>query len=47
MRGKQAHLKIGNLPRGTGMGIYGYNRDKSRKKRVIMDRGAEVVDALN
>jgi site-specific DNA recombinase len=43
MRGKRAHLKMGNLPQGTGIGIYGYKWDKSLKKRVIIDSEAQTV----
>lgn len=42
-RGKAARLKQGHLPTGTGRGAYGYDWDKSTKKRVIIDSEAAVV----
>ena len=43
MRGKQARLKEGKLPQGTGIGIYGYEWDKSTGRRRIIDQEAEVI----
>lgn len=43
MRGKMAYLKAGKLPQGTGIGIYGYNWDKTTGRRVIIDHEAETV----
>ncbi|MFC1861653.1 recombinase family protein [Chloroflexota bacterium] len=43
MRGKMAYLKEGRLPQGTGIGIYGYNWDKTTGRRQIIDHEAETV----
>ncbi|MFC1968934.1 recombinase family protein [Chloroflexota bacterium] len=43
MRGKMAHLKNGRLPQGTGIGVYGYNWDKSAGRRTIIDHEAVTV----
>lgn len=42
-RGKQAVLKSGKLPQGTGIGIYGYQWIKEYKKRIPIEREAKVV----
>ncbi len=42
-RGKQAMLKDGKLPQGTGIGIYGYQWIKEYKKRIPIEREAKVV----
>ena len=46
MRGKMAHLKLGHLPTGTGIGAYGYQWDKVNKKRVIIDKEAATVRSI-
>ena len=43
MRGKLAHLKEGKLPQGTGIGIYGYQWDKSTGRRTVIDHESKVV----
>jgi len=43
MRGKLAHLKEGKLPQGTGIGIYGYQWDKTTGRRTVIDFEAKVV----
>ena len=43
MRGKLARLKEGKLPQGTGIGIYGYQWDKTSGKRQIIDHEAQVI----
>lgn len=45
-RGKAAHLKRGHLPTGTGIGAYGYQWDKTTKKRVIIENEATVVKRI-
>ncbi len=42
-RGKQAMLKNGKLPQGTGIGIYGYQWIKEYKKRIPIEREAKTV----
>jgi len=42
-RGKQAMLKNGKLPQGTGIGIYGYQWIKEYKKRIPLEREAKIV----
>jgi len=42
-RGKQAMLKNGKLPQGTGIGIYGYQWIKEYKKRIPIEREAKIV----
>lgn len=42
-RGKQAILKSGKLPQGTGIGIYGYQWIKEYKKRIPIEREAKIV----
>jgi len=42
-RGKQAMLKSGKLPQGTGIGIYGYQWIKGYKKRIPLEREARIV----
>ncbi|MCW4013681.1 MAG: recombinase family protein, partial [Candidatus Bathyarchaeota archaeon] len=46
MRGKLAHIKEGKLPQGTGIGIYGYNWDKSIGKRTINEYESKVVQKI-
>ena len=45
-RGKQAMLKSGKLPQGTGIGIYGYKWIKEYKKRIPIEREARVVERM-
>ena len=45
-RGKQAMLKDGKLPQGTGIGLYGYKWIKEYKKRIPVGREAEVVSRM-
>jgi site-specific DNA recombinase len=42
-RGKLARVKEGKLPQGTGIGIYGYNWDKSMGRRTILNQEADIV----
>jgi site-specific DNA recombinase len=42
-RGKQAMLKNGKLPQGTGIGIYGYQWIREYKKRIPLEREARIV----
>jgi site-specific DNA recombinase len=46
MRGKQARLKEGKLPHGTGIGIYGYNWNKETGHRTINELEARVVQRI-
>ncbi len=46
MRGKLAHLKEGKLPQGTGIGIYGYQWDKTTGHRTIIDLESKVVQRI-
>ena len=46
MRGKLARLNEGRLPQGTGIGLYGYNWDKSTGKRIIFDDEAKTVQKV-
>lgn len=46
MRGKQACLKQGKLPQGTGIGIYGYVWDKEAKKRKVSQFEATIVGEI-
>jgi len=46
MRGKKAHLAKGNLPQGTGIGIYGYSWNTQTKKREVNQFEANVVDDI-
>ena len=46
MRGKQACLKQGKLPQGTGIGIYGYTWDKETKKRKVSQFEAAIVTEM-
>lgn len=43
MRGKMARLKEGQLPHGTGKGIYGYDWNKDIKRRTVNELEAKVV----
>ncbi len=45
-RGKKALLKAGKIPQGTGIGVYGYNWIKEYKKRISVEREAEVVKRI-
>jgi len=42
-RGKQAMLKNGKMPQGTGIGIYGYQWIKEYKRRIPIEREGKVV----
>jgi site-specific DNA recombinase len=46
IRGKLARLNEGKLPQGTGIGLYGYNWDKSTGKRIIIDDEATIVQQI-
>jgi site-specific DNA recombinase len=46
MRGKLARLNEGKLPQGTGIGLYGYNWDKTSGKRTIIEEEAKVVQKV-
>jgi len=46
MRGKLAHLKEGKLPQGTGIGIYGYQWDKTTGRRTIIEHETKVVHKI-
>jgi site-specific DNA recombinase len=46
-RGKQAMLKVGKLPQGTGIGIYGYEWSKEYKKRIPLGREAKIVRRMS
>ena len=46
MRGKIARLKEGKLPHGTGIGIYGYEWNKSTGRRTVIDYEAKVVQKI-
>jgi site-specific DNA recombinase len=46
MRGKQARLKEGKLPHGTGKGIYGYDWHKETGRRSINESEAKVVQKI-
>jgi site-specific DNA recombinase len=46
MRGKQALVKQGKLPQGTGIGIYGYQWDKTTGKRTIVEHEAKIVQKI-
>ncbi|MBU2008633.1 MAG: recombinase family protein [Chloroflexi bacterium] len=45
-RGKQAMLKSGKLPQGTGIGIYGYQWIGEYKKRIPIEREAKIVQRM-
>ena len=45
-RGKQAFLKAGKMPQGTGIGIYGYQWIKEYKKRIPIESEAKVVQRM-
>jgi site-specific DNA recombinase len=45
-RGKNALLKSGKLPQGTGIGIYGYKWLKEEKKRIPLEHEAKVVQRM-
>ena len=46
MLGKQARLKEGRLPQGTGLGLYGYSWNKESGKRIIIEEEARVVTRI-
>ncbi len=46
MRGKLARVNEGRLPQGTGIGIYGYNWDKSTGKRTVIEDEAKIVQKV-
>jgi site-specific DNA recombinase len=43
MRGKLARVSEGKLPQGTGIGIYGYQWDKTTGKRIVIDQEAKTI----
>jgi site-specific DNA recombinase len=45
-RGKQAMLKSGKLPQGTGIGIYGYQWIREYKKRIPIEREVKIVQRM-
>jgi len=45
-RGKQALLKEGKLPQGTGIGIYGYKWLRDYKKRIPIEYEAKIVQRM-
>jgi site-specific DNA recombinase len=45
-RGKQALLKAGKMPQGTGIGVYGYEWIKEYKKRIPIEREAKIVKRM-
>jgi site-specific DNA recombinase len=45
-RGKQAILKSGKLPQGTGIGIFGYVWVKGENKRAPLKHEAEIVKRM-
>jgi site-specific DNA recombinase len=46
MRGKQARVKEGKLPQGTGIGIYGYQWNKTTGKRTIIEYEEKIVQKI-
>ncbi|MFC1987292.1 recombinase family protein [Chloroflexota bacterium] len=46
MRGKQAYLKQGKLPQGTGIGIYGYEWNKDTGRRTVNELETKVVQKM-
>ena len=46
MRGKLARVSEGKLPQGTGIGIYGYQWDKTTGKRIIIDEEANIIHKI-
>ena len=46
MRGKKAFLQKGQMPTGTGKGIYGYKWDKENKKRIPLEMETRVVERI-
>ncbi|MFC1893582.1 recombinase family protein, partial [Chloroflexota bacterium] len=46
MRGKLAHVKQGKLPIGTGIGIYGYQWDKTTGRRTTIEDEAKIVQKI-
>jgi site-specific DNA recombinase len=45
-RGKQAMLKNGKLPQGTGIGVYGYQWVREYKKRIPLEPEATIVKRM-
>jgi site-specific DNA recombinase len=45
-RGKKALLKAGKIPNGCGKGIYGYELSKEFKKRIPVEKEANVVKRI-
>jgi site-specific DNA recombinase len=45
-RGKRISASKGNLPQGTGRGLYGYDWDKQTKRRVVNEFEASVVQRV-
>ncbi len=46
MRGKKVHVDRGQLPQGTGRGLYGYKWDKATKKRIPIEFEARVMERV-
>ena len=46
MGGKLARLNEGRLPQGTGIGIFGYQWDKTTGKRTIIESEAKTVQKI-
>ena len=42
-RGKEAVARLGRLPQGVGVGIYGYDYDPVKKMRTVNEKEAAVV----
>jgi site-specific DNA recombinase len=45
-RGKHQKLEQGQLPHGTGYGLYGYTWDKENKVRVVNELEAKIVEKI-
>jgi len=45
-RAKKKLVRAGKLPQGTGTGLYGYDWDRSNKKRVINSTEEEIVRGI-
>lgn len=43
MRGKRAKVKCGEMPQGTGVGMYGYEWNKDTKRREINQVEVDIV----
>jgi site-specific DNA recombinase len=46
MRGKRKALANGKIPTGCGVGIYGYDWDKEKKRRVVNATESEIVKRI-